>query len=192
MDAAAILTQYLIEHSPLSEAERIEVIKMACVQFFTKGTMLLKEGQYSKDDYFILKGCLRAYYLIDGIEKTIEFYTEHEPVSPICVTEQTTSAYYLTCMEDSVLLISNQELEQNSFEQLPILERMCRLMSEQLLAKKQVDLHSFKTQSPEQRYMNLLANRPDLIQRVPQYQLASYLGITPQSLSRIRNRLVKK
>jgi DNA-binding MarR family transcriptional regulator len=74
----------------------------------------------------------------------------------------------------------------------PKFELMCRIMSEELLAKQQVDFDEFKTSSPEQRYLNLLQKRPDLIQRVPQHQLASYLGITPQSLSRLRSRIFEK
>jgi len=69
---------------------------------------------------------------------------------------------------------------------------MCRVLSEELLVKQQLDFDTFKTSSPEQRYLKLLETRPDLIQRVPQYQLASFLGIQPQSLSRLRARVLKK
>lgn len=65
----------------------------------------------------------------------------------------------------------------------PKFDPMYRMLSEELLAKQRIDFDAFKTSSPEQRYLNLLQNRPDLIQRVPQHQLASYLGIKPQSLS---------
>jgi DNA-binding MarR family transcriptional regulator len=57
------------------------------------------------------------------------------------------------------------------------------------LVKTRASLDDFKTNSPEQRYLNLVEQRPDLIQRVPQHQIASFLGITPQSLSRMRKRL---
>ncbi|HET6227272.1 MAG TPA: Crp/Fnr family transcriptional regulator, partial [Bacteroidia bacterium] len=59
-------------------------------------------------------------------------------------------------------------------------------------AKERMDFDEFKTSSPEQRYLNLLQSRPDLIQRVPQHQLASYLGIKPESLSRLRSRILGK
>ena len=83
-------------------------------------------------------------------------------------------------------------MEQLIFEKFPKFETLCRVLSEQLLAKNQSSFDEFKTTTPEQKYLNLLQNRPDLTQRVPQYQLASYLGITPQSLSRIRTRLSEK
>ena len=69
---------------------------------------------------------------------------------------------------------------------------MCRMLSEELLAKERIDFDEFKTSSPEERYQNLLQKRPDLIQRVPQHQLASFLGIKPQSLSRLRARVLEK
>jgi DNA-binding MarR family transcriptional regulator len=74
----------------------------------------------------------------------------------------------------------------------PKFQVMCGVLSEELLAKQQINFDEFKTSSPEQRYLNLLQKRPDLIQRVPQHQLASYLGIKPQSLSRLRARIIEK
>jgi DNA-binding MarR family transcriptional regulator len=81
-------------------------------------------------------------------------------------------------------------IEVNS--KFPKFDIMCRKFSEELLAKQQINFDEFKTSSPEQRYLNLLKNRPDLIQRVTQHQLASFLGIKPQSLSRLRARMLKK
>ncbi len=83
-------------------------------------------------------------------------------------------------------------MESVIFEKFPKFETLCRVLSEQLLAKKQSSFEEFKTTSPEQRYLNLLQRRPDLLQRVPQHQLASFLGITPQSLSRLRGRINEK
>lgn len=80
-------------------------------------------------------------------------------------------------------------MERITFEKFPRFETLCRLLSEQLLAGNQAQFDAFRTSTPEQRYLHLMRTRPDLLQRVPQYQLASYLGIQPQSLSRIRKRL---
>ncbi len=83
-------------------------------------------------------------------------------------------------------------MEKEIFSVFPKIESFSRVISEELLAKQQIDFDAFKISSPEQRYLNLLQNRPDLIQRVPQHQLASYLGIIPQSLSRLRARIIEK
>jgi DNA-binding MarR family transcriptional regulator len=83
-------------------------------------------------------------------------------------------------------------MEAEIFRKFPKFESLCRIVSEQLLAKNQQNFDEYKTSSPEQRYLHLLKNRPDLLQRVPQHQIASYLGIKPQSLSRLRARISGK
>jgi hypothetical protein len=102
------------------------------------------------------------------------------------------SEYYISGVENSIIMVSNTEMEARIFEKFPRFETLCRILSEQLLAKSQARFDEFKISSPEQRYLHLLKTKPDLLQRVPQYQLASFLGITPQSLSRLRARIVKK
>lgn len=157
-----------------------------------KGTTLLKEGHNSKESYFVLKGCIRTYYIIEGEEKTTAFYTEMEGLTPHCVMNKTPSEYYVSCVEDSILVISRPDMEGEINGRFPKFETLCRKLSEERLAIQQTDFDLFKTSSPEQRYLNLLQRRPDLIQRVPQHQLASYLGIKPQSLSRLRARILEK
>lgn len=102
------------------------------------------------------------------------------------------SEYFVSCVEDSILLVSNSDMELEINHKFPKFKSMCRILSEQLLAKQQIDFDEFKTSSPEQRYLNLLQKRPDLIHRVPQHQIASFLGIKPQSLSRLRARIFEK
>ena len=153
---------------------------------------MLKEGQKSKDSYFVLKGCIRTYYVVDSEEKTTAFYTEMDALTPPCVVTQTPSEYYISCVEDSILTVSNSGMEAEVNSKFPKFDTMCKMLSEELLAKQRIDFDAFKTSTPEQRYMNLIEKRPDLIQRVPQYQLASYLGIKPESLSRLRARITQK
>jgi hypothetical protein len=113
-------------------------------------------------------------------------------LTPHCVINQTPSDYYISCVEDSILTVSNADMEVEVNRKFPKFDIMCRKLSEELLARQRIDFDAYKTSSPEQRYMNLLENRPDLVQRVPQHQLASYLGIKPQSLSRLRARMLVK
>lgn len=187
-----ILFDFLSKYVSLTEEEKNALISLDIFHSVKKGTILLKEGQKSKDSYFVLKGCIRAYYMIDAEEKTTAFYTEMEALTPHCVISKTPSEYYVSCMEDTILTISNTDMEAEMNGKFPKFEILCRKLSEELLAKKQIDFDKFRTSSPEQRYLNLLESRPDLIQRVPQHQLASYLGIQPQSLSRLRARITEK
>jgi hypothetical protein len=107
-----------------------------------------------------------------------------EALTPPCVVNKTPSDCFVSCVEDSIVLISNADMGIEINSKFPKFDIMCRMLTEELLAKQQIAFDEFKTSSPEQRYLNLLQNRPDLIQRVPQHQLASYLGIKTQSLSR--------
>jgi CRP-like cAMP-binding protein len=184
------LFSFLAQYMTLTEEEKRTLIDLDIFRSFKKGTILLSEGQRSEEEYFVMQGCIRCYYVIDGEEKTTAFYTESESLSPQCFGTKQPSKYYVACVEDSTLIVSNASMEAVVFEKFPRFQALCLLLTEDLLAKNQATLDEFKTSSPEERYLSLLQNRPDLVQRVPQHQLASYLGITPQSLSRIRKRLV--
>jgi len=186
------LFDFIAQYITLTDEEKQLLIDLDIFKTFKKGDVLLKEGQMSDKNYFVLKGCLRTYYIIDGEEKTTAFYTEMEGVSPHCVIDRKPSEYFISCVEDCILVVSDTKMETTGFEQFPKFESLCRMMSEQLLAKNQMQFDDFKTSTPEQRYLNLLKKRPDLLQRAPQHQLASFLGITPQSLSRLRARIVQK
>jgi CRP-like cAMP-binding protein len=187
-----ILLDFISKYISLNEDEENAILSLDLFHSVKKGTILLKEGQQSKDSYFVLKGCIRTYYVIDGEEKTTAFYTEMEVSTPPCVISKMPSEYYISCVEDTILTISNADMEVEVNSKFPKFEIMCRVLSEELLAKKQLDFDEFKTSSPEQRYLNLMQSRPDLLPRVPQHQLASFLGIQPQSLSRLRARIMEK
>lgn len=186
------LFEFIARYMPLTDAEKQVIIDLGLFKRYEKGTVLLREGDFSTEYYFVIRGCLRAYYMIDGEEKTTAFYTELENLAPVSTVNKTPSQQYVVCVEDSLLLVSTSDTEQLVFERFPRFETLCRLLYENLLAQNQASFDQFKHSSPEQRYLHLLNTRPDLVQRVPQHQLASYLGIKPQSLSRIRARITEK
>jgi CRP-like cAMP-binding protein len=187
-----LLIDFITKYVSLTEDEEKAITSLDIFRTVKKGTTLLKEGQKSNDGYFVLKGCIRTYYMIDGDEKTTAFYTEMEGLTPHCAINKAPSEFYISCVEDTILIVTDPDTEADSFIKFPKFESLCRILSEDLLAKQQINFDAFKTSSPEQRYLNLLQQRPDLVQRVPQHQLASYLGIKPQSLSRLRARIVEK
>ncbi|MGB1040586.1 MAG: Crp/Fnr family transcriptional regulator [Flavobacteriales bacterium] len=187
-----LLFDFISNYITLTEEEKEAIIALDIFRSVKKGTVLLKEGQKTNEGYFVLKGCMRAYYIIEGEEKTTDFYTEMEGVTPNCVVTKIPSDYYIATTEDSIISISNPDMEEEIFDKFPKFQKLCMILSEELLAKQQINFDEFKTSSPEQRYLTLLEKRPNLVQRVPQHQLASYLGIKPQSLSRLRARIIEK
>jgi CRP-like cAMP-binding protein len=184
-----LLFDFLSRYISLTEEEKNAIISLDTFRSVKKGTILLREGQRSNEGFFVIEGCIRTYYVVDGEEKTTAFYTEMEGLTPHCVASKAPSEYNISCVEDSILNIANPDMGVELFQNFPKFETLCLKLSEDLLAKQQLDFDDFKLSSPEQRYLKLLEKRPDLIQRVPQHQLASFLGIKPQSLSRLRARI---
>jgi CRP-like cAMP-binding protein len=187
-----LLVDFISKYVSLTEDEKNAILSLDIFRSVKKGTILLNEGEISQDEYFILKGCIRKYYIINGEEKTTAFFTEMEGLTPHCAINNAPSEYFISCVENTILTVANKDVGVELLTKFPKFELMCRILSEELIARQQIDFDEFKISSPEQRYMNLLQNRPDLIQRVPQHQLASFLGIIPQSLSRLRARILEK
>ncbi len=186
------LINFISNYVKLTDSEEKAITSLDIFRTVKRKAILLEQGKKSNSGFFVLKGCLRTYYVLDGEEKSTGFYTEMDILTPHCVIDNTPSQYYIDCVEDSILVVSNPEMEKEMFDKFPKFESLCRMLSEQLLTKEQLDFNAFKILTPEQRYSNLLAKRPDLFQRIPQHQLASYLGIKPQSLSRIRARIAQR
>jgi CRP-like cAMP-binding protein len=184
--------RFISGYIALSDAEADLIKAQNLIRSCRKDEVLLSEGEHSKACYFVLKGCIRSYYLVDGEERTTEFYTENQAITPVSYVTHEPSAYYLSCLEDSIVAIGSEERNRQLLEKVPKLASLVMQMNSELLAGNQVALDDFKNLSPEMRYLKLQETRPDLFNRVPLYHLATYLGITPVSLSRIRKRIVSK
>lgn len=187
----AKLFAFLEQFLPLTSEEKQAILALDVFKSVKKGTLLLQPGSMSTESFFVLQGCMRTYLVLDGDEKTTGFYTELEAFSPTTLATGKPNNQYLVCLEDCLLLIATPELADETNKRFPRFETLCKLLSEKLLADKQEDLDEFKFSTAEQRYLRLLETRPKLVQRVPQHMLASYLGMKPESLSRIRRRLAK-
>ena len=177
----------------LTDEEAQAFAELIPIKSFVKGSILLREGQVSRESYFVIEGCVRKYYEIDGEDCTTEFYIEDESVASLqSYMNKTPSTHYFECIEPCRLAVLSIENEQELFKRVPKYETLCRMSMETDFGKQQEILSKFIISSPEARYKNLIESRPELLERVPQYYLASYLGVKPESLSRIRKRLATK
>lgn len=186
------LIHYFNDISPLSADETEAIAATMVIRDYKKGVILLSEGQISSEAYFVLEGCVRQYYLIDGTERTSNFFTEGQwVISMKSMSEDVPSDHFIECCSDAKLVVGNRNREEALYKRFPRLETISRKVMEKVFAEQQELMAAYLTDSPEERYIKLLKARPDLFQLVPQYQIASYLGIKPESLSRIRKRILK-
>lgn len=152
-------------------------------------TTLLQEGQVSKAMFFIEKGCLRTWINNNGKEITTQFFFEGNSVSSIeSFRTNQPSLYSIESLEPCILQTISQKDFQEAIENSPELKKAFEERLFKRLFQAQQLFYSYLKNNPQQRYEELLVQHPHIVQRVPQHYIASYLGITSVSLSRIRNR----
>ena len=153
-------------------------------------TILLNEGEISKYGYFIKKGCLRLWFNNKGKDVTFQFFFENEAVSSIeSFRSGEPSLFTIESIESSTILkISKKNFEKIFMENPEYRELINETIFTRLTYYSRLFMSYIKN-TPEERYKELLKTRPHIIKRIPQHYIASYLGITSVSLSRIRNRL---
>lgn len=155
-------------------------------------TLLLEEGQVSSQFFFVAKGSIRMYYLVDGQEKNTFFYEANNFVSSYeSFTKQVPARHYLQTLEPCELATFNAPVVGELLQQFPRFEFLARVAMEAELSIYQNMLASLLTLNPTQRYLELQEKQPDLLQKIPQYHIATYLGVTPETLSRIRQRIAR-
>lgn len=187
----SILFKYMSKFTSLTKEQQQTIAEEIKIEEFKKGTILLRQGDVPTKCYFVLKGCIRQYSIDEkGKEVTSNFYTEEQAIAVFNNHKlDKSSEYTFVCLEDSVLVVGDLAIEQNMYTKYTQLEIMTRKMIEDNFGKVQEEFATFISSTPEERFKTLLMKRPQLVDRVPQHQLASYLGITPESLSRIKKRL---
>ncbi|MFW0714869.1 Crp/Fnr family transcriptional regulator [Pedobacter sp. N23S346] len=172
----------------LSEEE--EKILASALQSFSvkKKAFLLAQGQTCKANYFVVKGCLRLYFIdVKGVAQTTQFAIENWWISDLTsFLFQKPSTFFIQAVETTeVIAIAHQDYEK-LFEQLPKLEKYFRLIFQKLHQASQQRIMFLYSFSAEERYRHFNGLFPEFVQRIPQYMLASYLGFTPEFLSKIR------
>ncbi|MGL5888330.1 MAG: Crp/Fnr family transcriptional regulator [Bacteroidia bacterium] len=185
-------SNHFAKYRSLTADETTAIHESMIIKHFAKDDFLIREGQVMNDTYFVLQGCVRQYKLVDGDEITTNFFTEEQwIISSGDMSGNEPSADYLVCCEDTVVSVGNEESARRIFENFPQFESIARAILQDVLFENQKMLSAFLTQTPEQRYISLQKSRPDILQRVSQYHIASYIGVKPESLSRIRKRLAE-
>lgn len=169
-----------------------QIIESNCahtLQALSAKTTLLSEGEVSHTIYYIKKGVLRMWFNKDGKDITFQFFVENSVVASIdSFFSQSPSMFYIESIEDCEVLVIDKTMYDKIMQTTPgIKDDFIDFLTNRFHNYAHLFLSRIKD-TPEERYHELLRVHPDIVQRVPQHYIASYLGITPVSLSRIRNR----
>ena len=184
----AILKQYFDRYISISEKEFERFFSLLEVKKFDKKAYLLELRKVCKHRFFLVKGLTRSYYIDhNGNEKIIQFGIENWWVTQLdSFINGAPSELYIQALEPTTtLMISKVKLEQ-AYVEIPIIERLFRLTTENWLIAQQRNSHFFMKADSKERYYHMVNTIPNFAQRVPQYMIASYLDITPEYLSEIR------
>ena len=176
--------------APLADDDFQNMAALQHEKYCNKGEVLLREGQVCNKFYFIYKGCLRSFGLENGREINVKFYFEDDTASDFdSFRSEQPSNFYLVAMEDSIVYYAVKK------EALPVLQGGTTFQMflfrffQCLFLDEEKHSNSFKLMTPEERYHFLLENKPEYLQRIPLVHLASYLGMSRETLTRIRKRI---
>jgi CRP-like cAMP-binding protein len=187
---------YIQKHSttPLT-GDDIELIENKFApKKIRKGQYFLQEGEVCKSAAFIVKGAMRQYNVDDkGVEHMIQLTIENWwAVDRESFLALTPSRYNIDAWEDTDVLVLKKTDFYDYLVNVPAIAEMFRAMDERNAYATQKRLHSVLNDTAEKRYLNLLDTYPELVQRFPQYLIASYLGVAKETLSRLRSYPVQK
>ncbi len=160
-------------------------------RFIKKRKDLLVSGAICKDFAFVVKGCLRSYTIDEkGTEHVVQIAMENYWIADLhSYFTQQPSQTNIEAIEDSHLLLLSASSLEELYDQIPSLDRFFRKLFANALVISLERMNQSNSETAEKRYTKLLKEHPDIIRRVPLLHIASFLGITPESLSRIRKQL---
>lgn len=194
MESLENITNYLSEILEVPMGSVATCSSYYTVKEVSKGELLLQEGEICHDTFFVEKGLLRMYSLDrNGKEHIIQFAPENWLISDRSSTYFShQSRYYIEAVEDSKILLLNNEFFKRMMENYPHTVEKNELLLQKHIRNLQNRVNSLLADTAEERYMSFIKMYPDILLRAPQWMVASYLGITPESLSRVRKELAKK
>lgn len=185
------LLDFLNSISPISEAAQNALNGLISHKKYPKKTYLVQEGKINSTLYFIKSGCVREFYINqDGVEYSTWFGFENDfTINMRSFFTQLPSTKSIQTIEDSLIYqISHGDIYK-MYDEYPDFERVGRLLAEQYLIQLDQTIEQIQTPNALNRYEKLIKDHPNILQRVPLTMIASYLGITLETLSRIRSKI---
>ena len=185
----AELKAFIKQYADLDQDKLDAVTQKFKQRSLKKNDFLLEEGLVCTDLVFVQEGCLRLYYLQDEVEISVWFAFEHSSAIEIySFISEKPSNYFLQAIEDTVIWYLPKSELTNLYKQYPEMQEMMRNFWEDVILNLLERFTALQRDSAEQRYLDLLT-KPAFLQKIPQKYLASFIGVTPTSLSRIRKNI---
>jgi len=188
-----LLFQHIVKKASLTPNE-LEFLKTVFVpKKLRKRQYLLQEGEVSKYMAFVNKGCLRAYTIDEtGREHIVLFAIEEWWIGDMySYLSGEPSTYNIEALEDSELLLLDRNGQEKILQHIPAFEKFQRIILENNYIATHRRINNMMTKTAEEKYLDFSSRYPQIVQRVPQHMIASYLGITPETLSRIRKQIAE-
>lgn len=188
MNVEKVLNEIGEIYSPISSECQQQLIANSKISTFKKGEIVVREGQFSKKAYIIVQGCARAYYLKDGKDISDWFSFENEIMAAIVsFFSEEPSPHYVEFVEDAVVIEFSKETVDSLASKYHDFERFISKVVTQTMLGLCERLYTIQFNKADDRYKHLLSIYPEITNRIPLTHIASYLGITLETLSRIRN-----
>ena len=192
VEVAEAVKNYIQSIVPFTQDELDVIMPHFKPMSLPAGEFFVDEGLISKNIGFITKGYLRTYYDINDQEVTTMVLSKHNVVSAhASFTLTKPSKAYIQAITDSELLVMSKESMEWLYKEFPKWERMGRIIMEEVYAYMESRVVDYLSLTPEERYLKMLENDAKLLKNVPLRYIASMLGVTPETLSRIRNKVHK-
>lgn len=188
------LLNYIAKHVALTKEETDYLVEHLHYRRYLKGQYILQQGDVCRTSSFILKGCTKLFYVDDtGTEHIIMLGVEDWWTSDIgSFINQTPTEFNIQCLEDTELAQFHYDTIEDIFERIPKLERFFRKVTERGLAAALNRIIRNFSMTAKDRYLFFRATYPKIEQRIPQYMIASYLGITKEFLSKIKKQVAQE
>ena len=184
------LTNHINRFTELTKTEKDLLGKYIQFKEVKNKEHILKTGKICTANHFVVTGCFRMYSHTDkGTEQIIQFGIDNWWITDYTSLEsQQPSPFNIQALEAGVVGILDRKIQDDLFERIPKLERYFRVVLQRAYAATLMRVHFIFSESGEERYHHFNSSFPEFVQRIPQYMLASYLGFTPEFLSKIRAR----
>mgnify|MGYP003608355581 FL=1 len=188
------IIQNIAKHVSLTPDEQNLFLSKTATKIFKAKTILLSAGELSNETYFVNSGILRSFNINDNIiEHVLHFACEGWWIGDMySYISEKPGNLFIEVLEDAEIVMLSKENHQELYQKIPKLERFFRILAENSLVAHQERLMDNLSLTAEERFEKFCFKYPTLLQRIPQKQIASYIGVTPEFFSKMKAKMLKK